>query len=159
MEFVSKTSWEEIQSHTMPTPTRKGCLGGCLVLLVGIFLIYIVGAAIALTKIEANYRKWLANRTTNYLVTVRYGTYSGFYNSGRESVSGSQIVRSDARFNEPAIDRVFERARRCVLYLSAVIFPCKVNYDPHYGYPSRFSESDLDAGEVIELTDFTPNPQ
>ncbi len=127
-------------------------------IIVAIVLIYALRAGVALAVAAINYNKWTAQGITSYSVTVKYGTGWGTYNSGRETVKNGTLVRSNAGFTEPAIDRLFNEARSCAVN-PIIIFPCWVDFDPQYGYPSRYLEADLDLGNIIEITDLTPEPK
>jgi hypothetical protein len=54
---------------------------------------------------------------------------------------------------QPIIDRLFDNAKTCVINPFVLLFPCKVIYDPEYGYPARFEQVDWDLGDVTEVTD------
>ncbi len=136
--------------------TCRGCLTRILILLGICTLIYIVSSISALITVNSNYDKWQSAQIKSYSVTVQYGIFGGdFFNIGQEIIKNGLLVKSNAGFEQPAIDRIFDKARSCAF---ALIFVCDIQYDDVYGYPTHLGQSDLDMGDVTEIIDLTPMP-
>jgi hypothetical protein len=147
--LTAKTLPDEMASRSWPRPA--GCLKGCLLVFVGVLLIYAVSVGVALITLTSNYNKWTAQNIQSYSAMVKYGTCCNFYNIGQEVVQGGSLISSNAGYSQPAIDRLFQQVPECAIFLI-----CQVEYDSKYGYPTRIDEFDLDMGDVTTITALTP---
>jgi hypothetical protein len=141
----------------LKTIRSRGLFKGCFIVvgLLFAFTYLVILLSFALPFYDALY-KWQTLKPQNYSVSINYGTYAGIYTSSRETVkNGVLLTSTTTTFTEPTIDRLFDKIRSCIFNILGILI-CRAQYDPVYGYPVRFTQDDLDLGNVIEITDFTP---
>jgi hypothetical protein len=120
---------------------------GCLILL-AVPLCCVFSSVTTWLFNEINYQKWQSLGIETYRVNVSVGT--SVYENG---VVGTEVILNGRRsisplnFNQPTIDRLFERVRQCVT-MPMTWFWCHAEYDSEYGFISRLFVNDLDLGDV-----------
>ena len=143
----------------MQTRRRRVFLIGCLILPLGLCLTcYGVNVLTFLFPYLEASNRWEATQPQAYTASVEYGTLLGLDVTGEEVVRDGVLVSSSrAIYDDPAIDRLFDQARACMLNPFQVgLLWCRVDYDPMYGYPRRVFIDDWDLGRITEIVEFRP---
>lgn len=139
----------------------RGCLKGCLLLILIWAVPYSINMGNKLLSSSENYTKWINSKIPNYTMVIHYQNGS---TSQTSEVSVSQNknigVTGDPPFNEiKTVDDLFSAISpfRCSL-----LFPlarCSIDYDPGYGYPSKIEAGCpmIECYSGIQVIEFTVN--